>query len=332
MVSSRTARARPEELLESQLGSYRVTSLLQTGGMGNVFLGEHVFLQRSAAIKTARADAPVPYRRLQRRLLVEARCLAAVDHPNVVTVHDFGLSDGGVAFLAMDLLDGKSLDVILDQEGPLQVPAALHIARETARGLAAFHVKSIVCADVKPDNLMIVSGPLVGRPLERRPWVKLIDLGAAQPIRESNLGFRQAIRFGTSWYMSPEAVLGFALDERADVYSLATLIFEMIVGQVPFRLADDQEVMEQQLMAPVPLLSEVTSEVKPSSLLERLVADCLSKAPDDRPSSMYELLDRLDEADLQWRKAHGNKAVPAGMPSSKARLQYPGAASLGRKQ
>lgn len=304
MVNHLHSLSAPESLVGLQVGSYRFTSLLHSGGMGHVYSGVHIHLHRSVALKAARGDTKAAFGFLQRRLLVEARCLAAVDHPNVVTVHDFGVTHDGIAYVAMELLEGSSLDRIIDQRGPLPVPVALQIAREAARGLAAFHMEGVVCADVKPDNLMVVSGPLVGRSLERRAWVKLIDLGAARPIRQASMDAGPEQTLGTSWYMSPEAVLGMALDERADVYSLGILIYEMITGQVPYLSEDDREVMRQHLWEPPPPLSLLTPRVDPGSALEELCADCLSKAPDGRPSSMYELLDRLDEADLQWRRAH----------------------------
>lgn len=323
MVTLKNPHSEPEDLLGRQVGSYRFASLLHSGGMGHVYSGIHIYLHRSVALKTARSDTAASFGNLQRRLLVEARCLAVVDHPNVVTVHDFGVSHDGIAYVAMELLEGLSLDRIIDQRGPLSVPAALHIARETARGLAAFHMESVVCADVKPDNLMVVSGPLVGRTLERRPWVKLIDLGAARPIRDSNVGAPPEVNFGTSWYMSPEAVLGYALDERADVYSLAILIFEMIVGRVPFSSGDDREVLKRHLWTPPPPLSKATPAVDPGSQLERLVEDCLSKAPGSRPCSMYELLDRLDDAELEWRRSHLPTPEQDDQPSAAAHFRAP---------
>jgi serine/threonine-protein kinase len=158
---------------------------------------------------------------------------------------------------------------------------------------------------VKPDNVMIVSGPLVGRSLNRRSWVKLIDLGAARKIeRVLDPRRKPEPTMGTSWYMSPEAVLGMDLDERADIYSLGVLLYEAIVGRVPFVASQDEEIFRMHLWTPAPQLSSVTAAVSTGSPLEQLVARCLEKAPGARPSSMYEFLDLLDAADLAWRAEH----------------------------
>lgn len=299
-----TPSPKTDELTGTRLGHYRVSTRLYEGGMGYVYTGVHVHLKRHVAVKVARSDVP-NHRFLQERLISEARYLAMVDHVNVVTVHDLGVSESGRAYLVMELLDGTSLDKVIDQHGPLKIPTAIHVVREVARGLAAFHEKNIVCADVKPDNVMVVSGPLVGRSLDRRSWIKLIDLGAARKI-ERLLDPRRKPEpvMGTSWYMSPEAVLGMALDERADIYALGVLLYESIVGRVPFLSAQDEEIFRMHLWTPAPRLSSMVAAVEPESALDRLVATSLEKAPGARPSSMYEFLDLLDEADAEWRAAH----------------------------
>lgn len=304
MVTHSTTPPRSDALTGTRLGQYQVSTRLYEGGMGYVYTGVHVHLKRQVAIKIARRDVP-NHAFLQKQLISEAQYLAMVDHVNVVTVHDLGILSGELAYLVMELLDGLSLDKIIDQRGPLKIPTAIHVIREVARGLAAFHEKEVVCADVKPDNVMVVSGPLVGRALNRRSWIKLIDLGAARKI-ERILDPRRAPEpvMGTSWYMSPEAVLGMDLDERADIYSLGVLLFESIVGRVPFLAAQDEEIFRMHLWTPAPRLSSMASEAEPNSALDRLVSACLEKAPGARPSSMYEFLDLLDQADTEWRAAH----------------------------
>lgn len=303
MVASYDLSGKNDDLHATRVGHYLFTSRLHEGGMGYIYSGVHVHLNRHVAIKTARRDTP-NHKFLQKRLISEARYLAAVDHVNVVTVHDMGVSPTGLAYVVMELLDGTSLDKIIDRDGPLRVPLALQVVREIARGLAAFHAQDIICADVKPDNVMVVSGPLVGRGLSRTSWIKLIDLGAARQMQMLNPLAEAEPTMGTSWYMSPEAVLGQDLDERADIYSLAVLLYEAIVGRVPFLDHDDEEIFRMHLWETAPRLSDTRPDIRPSSLLDNLVAACLEKAPGARPCSMYELLDALDEADREWRDAH----------------------------
>ncbi len=313
---------RNDELHGTRVGHYMFTSRLHEGGMGYIYSGIHVHLQRHVAIKIARRDRP-NRDFLQKQLVSEARYLAAVDHVNVVTVHDLGVSPEGLAYVVMELLDGTSLEKIIDRGGPLPVPVALQVVREVARGLAAFHEKGIVCADVKPDNVMVVSGPLVGRGLSRQSWTKLIDLGAARDIRRRHPLREVHPTLGTSWYMSPEAVLGQDLDERADIYSLTVLLYELLVGSVPFLADEDEDILRMHLWSPAPRLSSVAKNVKAGNRLERLVADGLAKAPGARPASMYEYLDTLDEADREWRRTHpvqpGAKDHTAAIPPLRSR-------------
>jgi eukaryotic-like serine/threonine-protein kinase len=291
-------RPTPSDGLTRRLGNYFLLSQLASGGMGEIHVGFHEHLERHVAIKTARCDG-MDIDFLQERLLQEARALGSVNHPNVVTIYDFGLTAGGVAFLVMELLEGCSLDKIVDQGGPLPVPVAVQIVRQVAEGLTSLHAENIICADVKPDNVVVVGGPLVGLPLAKQPWIKLIDLGAACQGRAPDLACSVAgdgPLMGTSWYMSPEAVLGLPLGAYSDVYSLAVMLYELIVGRVPFVHADDAAILNMHLWQEPHLMSEATFRVTYGSKLERLIKACLSKGPLDRPGSMHEFICLLDEA------------------------------------
>lgn len=316
-----------------RIGDYRLLSKLAAGGMGEVYVAFHEQLRRHVAIKVARGqDASFDF--LQAQLTEEARSLGAVSHPNVVTVHDFSHTDDGVAYLVMELLEGKALHHIIDDGGPLPVPVAAQIARQVAEGLSAFHAEGIVCADVKPDNVMVVAGPLVGRPLVEHPWIKLLDLGASRAVREEGHLAPDADKpiLGTSWYMSPEAILGFGLDERADVYSLGVLLHEMIAGHVPFLSEDDDTIMNMHLWRePQPLVAYLPG-MDVGCQLDRLYRSCLSKSPMGRPCSMHEFIDLLDDAVAEWAQIHApdqvQEARPAlNHPASRVWLAMEGATS-----
>ena len=289
--------------------------------MGEIFVGYHELLGRHVAIKVARRDSRNA-EFLEARLLEEARSLAAVRHPSVVTVHDFGHTTGGNAYLVMELLEGRSLDRILDERGSgLPVSIAVQLARQVAEGLAAFHAEQIICADVKPDNIMIVGGPLVGLSLVEQPWIKLLDLGTARETRdpEQITAANGLPVLGTSWYMSPEAVIGLALDERSDVYSLGVMLYEMLAGRVPFLDEDDDAILDMHLWREPKPLSKMVPTISRDSGIERLCQACLSKSPEDRPCSMHDFIDQLDEAVAEWAAS----IAPDSIGDAKPRLNHP---------
>ncbi len=306
--------------MERQVGPYRLLSRLAAGGMGEVYVGYHEHLRRHVAIKVARGSGS-GFEFLQAQLAQEARALAAVSHPNVVTVYDLGQTEDGVWYLVMELLEGKGLHHIIDSRGALPVPVAAQIARQVAEGLTAFHAEGIVCADVKPDNVVVVGGPLVGLPLVERPWVKLLDLGAARSVRVEGHMAKDTHKpvLGTSWYMSPEAVLGLGLDERADVYSLGVMLHEMLVGRVPFLDDNDTAILNMHLWQKPRSLAGALPGMEVGCQLDRLCRSCLSKSPAERPSSMYELIDLLDDALDEWARAHSSERAQEARP----RLNHP---------
>ncbi len=279
------------------MGNCRLVEHLNRGGMGDIYAADHLFLGRPVAIKLPRFDDD----RLdfnQRRLLSEARCLAAVSHPNVVGVYDMGLTEEQLGYLVMELLNGNSLDQIMDRVPLFLFPTIVHITKEVARGLHACHRAGIICADVKPDNIMVVHGPLVGLPTHGAVWTKIIDMGTARSIESENerqAGITETV-VGTPAYMSPEMALGQPLDPRADIYSLGSLLYELVAGRPPFVDPDANVVLEQHVYIAPPPLSELREELEAGCAFEQLLDRCLAKSPDDRPASATEFLDELDRA------------------------------------
>jgi len=292
--------------------------------MGDIYAADHLFLGRPVAIKLPRFDDD----RLafnQQRLLSEARSLALVSHPNVVGVHDMGLTEERMGYLVMELLDGKSLDQIMDRVPLFLFPTILHLTKEVARATAACHRAGIICADVKPDNIMVVHGPLVGRPAQGAVWTKIIDLGTARSIEAEAARDSESSQtvIGTPAYMSPEMAMGRPLDPRADIYSLGTLLFELVAGRPPFVDDSAEVVLEKHVYEPPPPLSEHREELTPNCDFERLVNRCLAKDPEDRPASATGFLDELDRAsrslpEPEFRPKMGRR--PVKRPSQK-RLQ-----------
>jgi serine/threonine-protein kinase len=289
----------------TQVGNFTILSRLDRGGMGEVYIGYHRLFRRHVAVKLALEDPEDPEdpEYLRDRLLLEAVSLGAVSHPNVVTVHELGYTSQGRPYLVLELLGGQRLDRIMDSRGRLAMADVLPVVRQAALGLSAFHAAGIVCADVKPDNIMVVGGPLVGLARDCYPWIKLFDLGAARAVRDPRRLSEDTgdPLLGTTWYMSPEAVLGLALDERADIYSLGVLLFELITGTVPFRHRSDSAAMSMHLWAE-PASVSAARRVLPYSKLDLLVRSCLAKSPAERPRRMHDLIALLDEAWAEWEE------------------------------
>lgn len=314
----------PEDLIGRTMGNCRLTRHLSRGGMGDIYAADHLFLGRPVAIKLPRFDDDHLVFN-QQQLLSEARSLALVSHPNVVGVYDMGLTEERMGYLVMELLDGNSMDQIMDRVPLFLFPTILHLTREVARAIAACHRAGIICADVKPDNIMVVHGPLVGRPAQGAVWTKIIDLGTARSIEDEAARARESSQtvIGTPAYMSPEMALGQPLDPRADIYSLGTLLFELVAGRPPFVDVDAEVVLEQHVYHPPPPLSDHREELTPNCAFEQLLNRCLAKDPEDRPASATGFLDELDRASRslpkqQFRPRAGRR--PMKRPSQK-RLQ-----------
>jgi len=293
---------REDPRIGSEIGSFLVISHLATGGMCELYTAIHTALERHAVLKIPRRDQP--YHEIgSAQLISEARILASLHHPNVVEVYDLGWHGENEPYLALELLEGTALDGVIFENGQLPVRASLRIVREVARALWAFHRRDIVCVDVKPENIMLVNGPLVRRNRQGEVWVKVIDLGAGVRLGELQARSGQGHDFqyvGTPAYTSPEVALRRPVTPASDVYNLGLMLYEMLSGDLPFTARDTQEWLSHHVTSTAPLLSEVTASVEPGSALEQLVSACLSKDPARRPQSMLEVLTRLDAAERQW--------------------------------
>lgn len=270
------------------LGAYRVLRVLGSGGMGTVFEADDTQLQRRVALKVMKpALAANP--RAQQRFLREARACAAITHDHIVTIYQVG-EERGVPFLAMQFLEGTSLDTLLQASGRLPIAQVLSIGRQTASGLAAAHERGLVHRDVKPGNLWLEASP--GRqPGEGR--VKILDFGLAH-LGDGNERLTQpGMLMGTPAYMAPEQARGQKVDERADLFSLGCVLYELTTGQRPFGGDTTMAVLAKLATttpdAPNVLQPEVPKEL--SALIMRL----LDKDPEKRPASATEVEQALAE-------------------------------------
>src|SRR3954471_8778159 len=227
---------------------YFIKELLGVGGMGRVYIAEHVALGRKSAVKAinpSHANSAEAISRFNR----EAANASRINHPNVAQIYDFGESDG-VLYLAMEFIEGEALATTIERLGPVAAPRAANITMQVADALAAAHQLGIVHRDLKPENIMI------GRKHDGGDWVKVVDFGIAktiEPEKGQNVT-TVGVSLGTPEYMSPEQFAGEKLDHRTDIYSLGLVLFNMLTGQLPYPKVTSKETLVKRLTTqPAPL-------------------------------------------------------------------------------
>ncbi len=289
-------------MIGATVGSYRVLRQIGEGGMGAVYLGEHVMLGRPAAIKILLPTLS-HNREMVGRFFNEARATTAIRHPGIVELYDFGFLPDGAAYIAMEMLDGESLASRLRRVGRLPVAMAIDFGRQVAAALHAAHGRGITHRDLKPDNMFLIRDPEIG---ER---VKLLDFGIAKLVTEEGGNrTRTGVVMGTPVYMSPEQCRGTAdLDSRADLYSLGCVLYELVTGRPPFVAESAGDIIAHHLyFEPEPVRRHDPSVPEP---LEQLIMALLAKEPAKRPASAAEVTAILDG----WRSAASASA--SAMPA-----------------
>ncbi|HEY1065931.1 MAG TPA: serine/threonine-protein kinase, partial [Pirellulales bacterium] len=262
----------PASSAMGQIGPYRIQSVLGVGGMGAVFRAEDETLQRPVALK-AMLPSLAAHHSAKDRFLREARSVAALKHPHVITVYTVGETQG-LPYLAMEFLEGESLDVRLKREGRLPVSEVLRIGREAALGLAAAHEKGLVHRDVKPANLFLEAP---------RGQVKVLDFGLARTLADDDRLTSEGMVVGTLAYMAPEQAAGETVDARSDVFSLGCVLYTMCTGDSPFRGQNSLAILSALAMHRPKSPRELNADVPPR--LGDLILRMLSKKPEQRPES-----------------------------------------------
>jgi serine/threonine protein kinase len=275
-----------------RLGPYEILSPLGAGGMGEVYRAHDSKLDRHVAIKVLPESVAADPDKLE-RFEREAKAIAALSHPNILAIHDFGTHEG-VSYAVMELLEGETLRGRVDA-GPIHQKQAVDYGLQIAKGLSAAHEKGIVHRDLKPENLFV----------GRDGHVKILDFGLAKreaPVasdKETNaptLSGRTepGTVMGTVGYMSPEQVRGAPLDHRSDIFSFGAVLYEMLTGRRAFRRDTAVETMSAILKEEPPGLAGSASGVSPA--LERVVRHCLEKSPEERFQSARDVAFALSEA------------------------------------
>ena len=266
---------------------YEIIAPLGEGGMGTVYKVRHVTLDRLFAMKVLRSELAKDVG-LAARFMQEAKATAAIRHPSIVAINDFGELEDGAPYFVMELLAGETLSTYLRARGLLEPRVAASIARQIADGLAAAHGAGVVHRDLKPENVFLVGGA-TGK--SAAADLRIVDFGAAKVVGASQLT-RPGVVFGTPHYMSPEQASGEPVDQRSDIYSLGVLIYEMTTGTVPFEAATYMGVLTKHMFETPTRPSQRKTGVQLDAL-EEIVLRALEKDPQARFASMTELSNAL---------------------------------------
>jgi len=305
------------------LAHYKVIKRLASGGMGEIYIAEDTRLGRRVALKVMPAEAVADAERLQ-RFQSEARAVAAMNHPNIVTIHGVE-TDHGIHFIAMELVEGKTLRKVIPNGG-LPLPEFFHIAEQLTAAIAVAHGSGITHRDLKPDNVMVTPSG----------HVKVLDFGLAKVVDEPadpafdgptrvdsgktpspNLTEDGAL-LGTVPYMSPEHVTGRGFDHRSDIFSLGIILYEMLTGERPFHGSTATSMMSSILRRPPEPISRRRPDVPRS--IQLAIELCLEKDPADRMQQTSALHEQLRiahrEISSASRVSDTGTVRPASRPAS----------------
>lgn len=299
-------------------GKYVLDCRLGEGGMGIVYKAHHKFLKTTRAIKTIKLELIGNDTSFVKRFHQEAMAAAAIGHPNIISVLDYGLLEEKIPYIVMEFVEGVSLETVIASKGRFTPQEALEYMQVITSALGAAHKHGIVHRDLKPLNIMIESGGSL------REQIRILDFGLAK-IKSSDLfGSFVAAKtvgiVGSPSYMAPEQWSGEETDRRCDVYSLGIILYEMLTGDVPFKGSNIPSIMKKHLMAPPPVLATPDSGISPE--VEKVVHHALEKQPEMRTASVEEFLAELEKAVLH----------PAPPAKPKAKRRTTGKATAGTRR
>ncbi len=270
---------------------YEIQKTLGAGGMSTVYLANHVLMNKLMAVKLLHDHLASDVSAVQ-RFQREAQTVTLLSHPNILAVHDFGLSPDGLAYLVMDYLEGASLQEYIALKSTVHWQKSCQFFLQICSGLQHAHIKGIVHRDLKPGNIMMVKD-------ESKNYVlKIVDFGLAKMCGDdSSQRLTQTGEiFGSPLYMSPEQCQGLLLDHRSDIYAMGIIMYETITGSPPFKGKSVIETFQKQIVEPPPPIPQALGV---PAKLANVIYQSLAKEPDDRPQSAAEIADMLNEILMQ---------------------------------
>lgn len=284
----------PEDLVGHTLvNKYALLALIGKGGMSAVYRAKDLKLNKMLAVKLM-----LPHLASQninaKRFQIEAQAASSLYHPNLIATHDYGVTDRGMPYIAMDLVDGKSLSEVLKEDGALPIKRAIPIFIQICDALAHAHGKNVLHRDLKPSNVMLTT---TGSQFD---FVKLVDFGIAKMLPENDNDraaelTRTGEIFGSPQYMSPEQCTSAALDARSDIYSMGCLLYEVIAGAPPFKSDNVMEILFAQMNESPPGFKQVNTNLEIPQNLQLIIYRCLAKDPEERYQSASELAQELNK-------------------------------------
>jgi eukaryotic-like serine/threonine-protein kinase len=269
-----------------EMGSYQLGDLLGRGGMGEVYRATHRLLARPAAIKLIRPErlgggATPEAQMALARFKREAQVAASLRSPHTVELYDFGVAEDQTFYLVMELLEGRDLESLVAEKGPLPANRVIYILRQVCESLEEAHAAGLVHRDIKPANIHL------GRLGLRHDFVKVLDFGIVKSVGTADLTTEATVAglaLGTPAYMAPEMALGQPFDGRADMYALGCVAYYLLSGQLVFEAKQPMQLLLRRVEEDPPRLSSRT-EVNVPPELEQLVMACLARTPAHRPTA-----------------------------------------------
>jgi serine/threonine protein kinase len=285
------SRAGAGELIGEVIADrYLILRKIDEGGMGHVYLAEHVRMKRKSAVKVMNPRIAFDTAAVQ-RFVREAESASRVVHPNVATIFDFGETKDGLIYLAMEYVEGETLQSLIEQAGALPVARAAEILTQVADGLSEAHELGIIHRDLKPRNIMI------GRARDGSDSAKIVDFGIAKAIDrdDSQITVFGSV-VGTPDYMSPEQLGGSKIDARSDIYSLGLIVYNMLTGLMPFPRATSKDALISRLIDRPKALAQVRPEVEWPPRLQAVLDTALDVEPESRYATARQFASAFSDA------------------------------------
>jgi serine/threonine-protein kinase len=294
---------------------YRIEERISEGGMGTVYRATHILMEKAVAIKVLHPSLAADDK-IVARFTREAKAASRISNPHALNVTDFGDSENGIVFLVMEYLRGKTLKEVIRGEGPMPLARVVEVTRQICGALDAAHAEGVVHRDLKSDNIMLeeVAGG--------NDWAKVLDFGIAKILEtegpDPELTAPNLI-IGTPQYMSPEQCSqASGIDARSDIYSLGIILYEMLVGHVPFTGESATAIMLKHLQEPPPSVLDERKDLPPA--VGEVIARALSKLPEERQASAGELAEALASAAAEDAPDAATAAAIGGETSENVQL------------